>query len=314
MIRTFKRKKNVIDIALFISEISIVGGKGSATSKNLHEIMDELGYMITSPAKADVIIVIGSTESAIRYFNKLNRKKKRVLISVSEDGSYVIPLVGETRGGSLLGSLISDLLSAELVLTSFFSQNVLSTLDEFLWVNALKMVNPEAKSIINKTLRKERRVKVLLDYKCMELKTDEGFEIVKKLDEADIVVTRDHEKYIDMNKAILTPREILFPIWFTNSTPLETIIYSIFTTMKSIFLFEKRVDKLFVPQYTNADFLDGINHVLRTDVCKLDIEMYTTDENDYMQLCSHIISRNGGKMLLKPKRRAMGVITCLGIK
>ncbi|WP_156303706.1 hypothetical protein [Sulfuracidifex tepidarius] len=92
--------------------------------------MDDLGYLITYPTKANVIIVIGSTETAIKYFNKLNRRKNRILISISEDGSYVIPLIGETRGGSLLGSMISDLLGAELVLTSFFSQNVIST-----WMN-----------------------------------------------------------------------------------------------------------------------------------------------------------------------------------
>ncbi|BBG24587.1 hypothetical protein IC006_1916 [Sulfuracidifex tepidarius] len=291
-----------------------MGKKGSATFKSVFEIMDDLGYLITYPTKANVIIVIGSTETAIKYFNKLNRRKNRILISISEDGSYVIPLIGETRGGSLLGSMISDLLGAELVLTSFFSQNVISTLDEFLWVNGLKIINPETKSAVNRTLREEKKVRILVDCKCMELKINDGFEIVKELDKADIIVTKDYEKYIGTGKAILKPREILFPIWFTNSTPLETIIYSIFTTMKSAFLFEKRVDKLFVPQHTNMKFLDGITHVLRTDVCKLDVEMYTTDENDYMELCSHILSRNGGKLLLKPKKRAMGVITCLGIK
>jgi len=300
---------------LFISEIAIVGNERNNITKNIHEVVTELGYRIVSPIIADVIIAIGSAEFAIKYVKGLKRRRKPVLILISEDGSYVIPLLKEEKGGSMLGGLISDLLGAELVLTSYSSQNALYTIDEFIWTNALKAINPRKKKIINDKLGQGENISIFNENKCLELKLDESYKAVKNPDDADIIITKRNEKNkFDGGKLLLEPREVLFPIWFTASTPAETIVYSIFTTMKSIFLFEKRVDKIFVPSFAKQEVIAQLASVLRSNVCKLDVESYVANEKDYMTICEEILRRKGGKVLLNPTKRAMGVITCLGIR
>ncbi len=299
---------------MFISKVAIIGKKESNVSKNVHDILNELGYILTEPHEADVIIAIGSTEMAIRQFSRLKERSRRVLLSISEDGSYVIPLSGEGRGGSMIGGLLSDLLGAELILTSFTSQNTLTTIEEFMWINALKILEGK-RSTINSILRNGEKVKVMVESRCLDLRLDDGFQLTDDLEEASIIITREGSKYnAEHNKIILEPREVLLPVWFTSSTPIETVIYSIFTTMKSIFIYEKRVDKLFVPFTVDQGLITEVSKVLRSNVCKLNVVPYELSEPNYMDMCKHIVSTNGGTLILRPIRRAMGVITCLGIK
>ncbi|MEM0374483.1 MAG: cobalamin biosynthesis protein CbiG, partial [Sulfolobales archaeon] len=113
---------------MYISKILIVGSKNTRTRKILETSLKELGYFVNYK-NSNGIIYIGNLSKKILL--KLLNNKAKIIIFVDTNGEYVIPLTGEERGGSIIGGIIADILNAQLILTSKFSEKGLISIKEF---------------------------------------------------------------------------------------------------------------------------------------------------------------------------------------
>ena len=96
---------------MYVSKIKIVSDPSNELAKTLAKRLEELGYYV------EIYVFFYPLGITVRKILGLIRDKATdpVVISVTDDGSYVIPVIKEHRGGSILGGIIADLMGSQLV-------------------------------------------------------------------------------------------------------------------------------------------------------------------------------------------------------
>mgnify|MGYP001772507760 CR=1 FL=1 len=270
-------------LELYFTHVRIVG-KGEVANK-ISSLLSSLGYIITGE-KPNLYIVIGEIERALKFANK-----KVGLIFVSEDGEYIIPLKGESKGVSFISSIIADLLDSNLITTSRFSQKGLLSVDEFAWINALFTRNKEKVKELNKKLLERKRLYIYAD--GIPLITPEEYVKTETQSEADIIIGEGK-----CDKVILKPIKIIVGLYYTVKIPVEVLLYSIKVTLRSLFINENRVDVILTP--ANDNNIKQISRLLNAEHKVIDADT-----------CEDMLYSYGGSILLKSARRAYGVTSCL---
>jgi len=269
---------------LYFTLVKIVG-KGEVADK-ISSLLSSLGY-ITSNEKSNLYIVVGEIEKALKFANR----KPVGLIFVSEDGEYVIPLKGESKGVSFISSIIADLLNANLISTSKFSQQGLHSVEEFAWINALFTRDKDKIKELNRKLLERKRLYIYAD--GMPLVTPEEYVKIEVPCEADIVIGEGK-----CGEVVLKPIKMIVGLHYIEKIPTEVLLYSIKMTMKSLFINENRVDVILTP--VNDNSIKQISKILNSEHKVI-----------YADTCEDMLYSYGGRILLKSTRRAYGVFSCL---
>jgi len=306
---------------LYVSRIKIIASSGNKLAEELSSSLEELGYFIVDK-KAEVLVFFYPLGITVRRIQNILREKLRdpVVISVTDDGSYVIPVIKEHWGGSFLGSIIADLLGSQLILTSRTAQLGLYSVEEFAWINALKIVNPKKILEADKKLIKEGTLKV---YSQVRLQRVDGYEFVNDCKEADVVVGYECG---DPEKLNMRPYSVMVGLGYSSNAPKEALYYSIKATLKSIFISETRLDFIVVPEVKKDDqkikevartFNSSVIYVPVNDIRGRKQSTPSEVARKYLGVdgvCEPSIEALGGNLVLKRTRRAYGVVTCLGVK
>lgn len=267
---------------MYFTRVKIIGKRELANK--ISSLLTSLGYIVDE--KPNLYIVIGEIEKALKFANK-----KAGLIFVSEDGEYVIPLKGESKGVSFISSIIADLINSNLITTSKFSQLGLHSVEEFAWMNALFTRNKEKVKELNRKLLEKKRLYIYSD--GIPIITPDEYIKIQTRCEADIVIGEG-----ECGKVVLKPIKMIVGLHYIEKVPAEVLLYSIKMTMKSLFINENRVDVILTP--VNDSGIKQISTLLNAEHKVLEAET-----------CEDMLYNYGGKILLKNARRAYGITTCL---
>ncbi|BFH72596.1 hypothetical protein SJAV_05400 [Sulfurisphaera javensis] len=268
---------------MYFTRVRVLGE--GEIAKKISSILSTLGYEL-KPEKPNLYIIVGEIERALRFSNK-----KSGLIFVSEDGEYVIPLKGESKGVSFIASIIADTLNSNLITTSKFSQLGLYSVEEFSWLNALFTRHKEEIRQLNNKLIEKRKLYVYTD--GLKLVFPEGYIKVETPCEADLIIGEGK-----CNGLVLKPIKIIVGLHYIERVPFEVLLYSIKLTMKSLYINENRVDVIVTP--VNDRNVKEVSNLLNAEHVVINAET-----------CEDMLYNYGGKILLKEVQRAYGVITCL---
>jgi len=274
---------------LYISKIAILGAKESKVRKLLENSLNELGYFINHK-NSKGIIYIGTLnrKSLLKLLSKYD--KVRIIILVSTDGEYVAPIVGEEDGGGILGSIVADILNAQLILTSRFSELNLINIKEFCWINSLKPLNNKLVKILNNKILNNKKIKIYNNDMTRDYYYPDGYEITKDPKDADIIITETKKINLgkkEVDKLVLEPLQVVVGVVYRDKVPEKVMKNVIELTAKSIGITPKRVDKVIYKEFT---------------------------ENEEVSMtCEDLLKTRNAKIILKTTKRAFNVYTCLGL-
>ncbi|ARM75645.1 hypothetical protein [Acidianus manzaensis] len=127
---------------MYVSKVRIIAEKNNSLAKKLAKNLDELGYTIVDK-NPEILIYFNSINNIIHKILKMRELRDKIILSITDDGSYVIPILNEEKGGSIIGEIIADILGSQLILTSKTSQKGFYTIEEFAWINGLRIENSD---------------------------------------------------------------------------------------------------------------------------------------------------------------------------
>lgn len=261
---------------MYISSFYVRGNNDLAFE--IEEYLSSLGYYrAPSLEKADAVINVGYLGSIMKLLLREVFKRTPVIINVTANGEYIIPITREKTGGGFLSSIISEKVGGDVVLTSRSSLLGLYSPEEFAWINGLYFVNRTGLKRVYKKLEDKGELKVY--YEGVKLKFPKGYSSADSPEEADLVVN-----VFDRRKPSLYAYSFAVGLMLSDKVPERAIDASVELTAKSLGIYHERVTKRYV--------LRGSDPVL----CE-----------DYLRI-------RGFKVLLKGTKRAQGVYTCLGIQ
>ncbi|MQL54465.1 cobalamin biosynthesis protein CbiG [Acidianus ambivalens] len=288
---------------MYVSRIKIIAESSNELAKKVRNSLDELGYFIVDTHE-EVQVYFYPIEEIIYSVKKFSTKTP-VIIGVTDDGSYVIPLFKEKCGGSFIAGMIADLLGSQLILTSRTSQQGVYSIQEFAWINGLEIINREKIDELEKKLLNSGKLKV---YSNIDIHTVEGYELTRKEEDADIVIktdTEEEDKEINSKKIIMKPLSLVIALSYSKDTPKEAIYYSIISTLKSINILRNTVNFIITSESKNGDKkIQDIAKSFNSTV------IYVKEK----QPCEPSLDFVNARVILKKTRRAYGVLTCLGVK
>ncbi|AEE93368.1 cobalamin biosynthesis CbiG protein [Acidianus hospitalis W1] len=288
---------------MYVSRIKIIAESSNELAKKVRNSLDELGYFIVDN-KEEVQVYFYPIEEIIYRVKKFSTKTP-VIIGVTDDGSYVIPLFKENCGGSFIAGMIADLLGSQLILTSRTSQQGVYSIQEFAWINGLEIINREKIDELEKKLLNSGKLKV---YSNIDIHTVEGYELTRKEEDADIIIktdTEEEDKEIDDKKIIMKPLSLVIALSYSKDTPKEAIYYSIISTLKSINILRSTVNFIITSESKNGDKkIQDIAKSFNSTV------IYVKEK----QPCEPSLDFVNARVILKKTKRAYGVLTCLGVK
>jgi len=288
---------------LYVSRIKIIAESSNELAKKVRNSLDELGYFIVDN-KEEVQVYFYPIEEIIYRVKKFSTKTP-VIIGVTDDGSYVIPLFKEKCGGSFIAGMIADLLGSQLILTSRTSQQGVYSIQEFAWINGLEIINREKIDELEKKLLNSGKLKV---YSNIDIHTVEGYELTRKEEDADIIIktdTEEEDKEIGDKKIIMKPLSLVIALSYSKDTPKEAIYYSIISTLKSINILRSTVNFIITSESKNGD--KKIQDVAKSFSSTV---IYVKEK----QPCEPSLDFVNARVILKKTKRAYGVLTCLGVK
>jgi cobalt-precorrin 5A hydrolase len=288
---------------LYVSRIKIIAESSNELAKKVRNSLDELGYFIVDN-KEEVQVYFYPIEEIIYRVKKFSTKTP-VIIGVTDDGSYVIPLLKEKCGGSFISGMIADLLGSQVILTSRTSQQGVYSIQEFAWINGLEIINREKIDELEKKLLNSGKLKV---YSNIDIHTVEGYELTRKEEDADIIIktdTEEEDKEIGDKKIIMKPLSLVIALSYSKDTPKEAIYYSIISTLKSINILRSTVNFIITSESKNGDKkIQDIAKSFNSTV------IYVKEK----QPCEPSLDFVNARVILKKTKRAYGVLTCLGVK
>ncbi len=284
---------------MYASRIRIIAESSNELAKRVKKNLDELGYFIVDKDE-EVSVYFYPIEEVI-YRVKRFSTKTPIIIAVTEDGNYVIPLFKEKCGGSIIAGIISDLLGSQLILTSKTFQQGVYSIQEFAWFNGLEIMNKEKIDEFEKKLLNSGKLKV---YSDINIHAVEGYELIGKKEEADIIITEEEKSSKD-EKIIMKPLSLIIAISYSNNTPKEAIYYSIISTLKSINILRNTVNFIITSEVKSED--KKIQEIAKSFNSTV---IYVKEK----QPCEPSLDFVNAKVILKKTKRAYGVLTCLGIK
>ena len=253
-----------------------IRGKGELAFQ-LDEYLSSLGYYRAADIEtADLIVNIGYLGSLMKTLLRSIYRKVPVIINITRDGEYIIPLTREKTGGAFFASIIADKVGGEVVLTSRSSLMGLYSPEEFAWLNGLYIVNRGNLKVIYRKLEKNAEVKVFYD--GVKLKLPKGYVRTEEKREADLLVN-----VFDPLKLTMYPYLIAVGIMLEEEVSERVVDMSVELTAKSLGVYPERITKRYI--------VKGRNPVA----------------------CEDFLRARGYKVILKGTRRAKGVVTCLGI-
>lgn len=288
---------------MYVSRIKIIAESSNELAKKVRNSLDELGYFIVDN-KEEVQVYFYPIEEIIYRVKKFSTKTP-VIIGVTDDGSYVIPLFKEKCGGSFIAGMIADLLGSQLILTSRTSQQGVYSIQEFAWINGLEIINREKIDELEKKLLNSGKLKV---YSNIDIHTVEGYELTRKEEDADIIIktdTEEEDKEIGDKKIIMKPLSLVIALSYSKDTPKEAIYYSIISTLKSINILRSTVNFIITSESKNGD--KKIQDVAKSFNSTV---IYVKEK----QPCEPSLDFVNARVILKKTKRAYGVLTCLGVK
>ncbi|BDC18955.1 cobalamin biosynthesis protein CbiG [Acidianus sp. HS-5] len=285
---------------MYVSKIKIIAESSSELAKKVKKSLDELGYSIVDRDE-EVDVYFYPIEDVI-YRVKRFSAKTPIVIAITEDGNYVIPLFKEKCGGSFIAGIIADLLGSQLILTSRTFQQGVYSIQEFAWVNGLEIMNKEKIDDFEKKLLNSGKLKV---YSKINIRTIEGYERTGKENEADIIVSEEESPNIEDEKIVMKPLSIVIAISYSNNTPKEAIYYSIISTLKSINILRNTVNFIITSELKNGD--KKIQEIAKSFNSTI---IYVKEK----QPCEPSLDFVNARVILKKTKRAYGVLTCLGVK
>lgn len=265
--------------------MKVVGN--SETAEKIKEGLEALGYYVLNRGE-NLKVVVGPISRAVKYVDS------KPVISVSENGEYVVPLTNIESGISFIASIISDITNGTLVLTSKTSEMGVYSVQEFSWINGLYWTRRGMLRDVNRKLIERGKVYVYSSG-VDGLILPEGYEKVDFPCDADILVGENSCKGLT-----LKPYKVIVGLKFIQPIPIEVILYSIKLTLKSIYLNEKRVDVI----------VTGVRNRMVESLAKLIGAEVAVIEGD---TCESLLLNYGGKVVLKGVKRALGLETCLGV-
>ena len=268
---------------MYFTRVKLIG-RGEVADK-ISSLLSSLGFIITNE-KPNLYIVVGEIEKALKFADK-----KAGLVFVSEDEEYVIPLKGESKGVSFISSIIADLLNANLVTTSKFSQKGLHSVEEFAWINALFSKDKSKIKQLNKKLLERGRLYIYSD--GVPLIIPEEYIKTEKQCEADIVIGEGK-----CSEVVLKPIKMIVGLYYTGKVPAGVLLYSIKMTLRSLFINENRVDVILTPIADNN--IKQVSRMLNTEHKVINADS-----------CEDMLYNYGGRILLKSAKRAYEVYSCL---
>ncbi|WP_373468504.1 cobalamin biosynthesis protein CbiG [Acidianus infernus] len=289
---------------MYVSRIKIIAESSNELAKRVRNSLDELGYFIVD-SKEEVQVYFYPIEEIIYRVKKFSTKTP-VIIGVTDDGSYVIPLFKEKCGGSFIAGIIADLLGSQLVLTSRTSQQGVYSIQEFAWVNGLEIINREKIDELEKKLLNSGKLKVYSNN--IDIHIVEGYELTRKEEDADIIIktdTEEEDEEIDDKRIIMKPLSLVIGLSYSKDTPKEAIYYSIISTLKSINILRSTVNFIITSESKNGDKkIQDIAKSFNSTV------IYVKEK----QPCEPSLDFVNARVILKKTKRAYGVLTCLGVK
>ncbi|AWR99645.1 cobalamin biosynthesis protein CbiG [Metallosphaera hakonensis JCM 8857 = DSM 7519] len=305
---------------MYVSRIQIVSDPSNVVAKSLAKSLEDIGYYIVQhhPEVYIYFYPIGITVRKIAGLIK-DKVTDPVVISVTDDGSYVIPLIKEHRGGSIIGEIIADLMGSQLILTSRTSQLGIYSVEEFAWINGLS-IDSKQSDILNMKLVRNGKLKIYLQDR-LDLKVIEGFELVENSDEADACVGEEVN-----GKPLLRPLHLALGIGYARNVPFEVLYFSAINTLKSIHVYEKRLEFIVTPEIKKDDEkLKKIGNLLGASVIYVPIDQLkgrtqstpsrvAKERFGVEGVCEPSLEALGTRIVLKRTKRAYGVVTCLGVK
>ncbi|AEB94307.1 MAG: cobalamin biosynthesis protein [Metallosphaera sp.] len=305
---------------MYVSRIQIISSGSNQLAKSLANSLDELGFFIVRE-RPEVMIFFYPLGITVRKIAGLIRDKVNdpVVISVTDDGNYVIPVLKEHRGGSIIGGIIADLMGAQLILTSRTSQLGLYSVEEFAWVNGMD-IDPKDADKVNVKLVNNGKLKLFLSEK-LDIRLMEGFELTNKEEEADLILG---ERVND--KPTLEPRHLVLGLGYSSGVPFEVLYFSVVNTAKSIHIFERRIDFIAVPEIKLGDErVKKLGNILGASVIYVPMDQLkgrsqstpsrvAKERFGIEGVCEPSLDALGAKVILKRAKRAYGVVSCLGVK
>ncbi|BCS91787.1 MAG: cobalt-precorrin 5A hydrolase [Metallosphaera javensis (ex Sakai et al. 2022)] len=305
---------------MYVSKIKIVSDPGNDLARTLSKRLEELGYYIVHE-NPEIYVFFYPLGITVRKIQGLIRDKATdpVVISVTDDGSYVIPVIKEHRGGSILGGIIADLMGSQLILTSRTSQMGIYSVEEFAWINGLE-IDSKVADLLNFKLVKNGKLKFYLEDK-LDLKPVEGFEPTDRLENADFVIGEECAEL-----PTLRPIRLAMGLGYTTNAPVEVLYFSAVSTMKSIHIHERRLDFIAVPELKRGDEkIKKIGNMLGASIIYVPLDQIrgrnqstpsrvARERFGVEGVCEPSLEALGTKIVLKRTKRAYGVVTCLGVK
>ncbi|BCU69315.1 hypothetical protein [Stygiolobus caldivivus] len=270
---------------MYFTKVRVIGVSG--TAEKIREGLESLGYYITERGE-NLRVVVGPISKAVKYVNS------KPVISVSEDGEYIIPLTGIESGVSFVASVISDIIGGSLILTSKTSEKGLYSVQEFSWINGLYWLRRDGIKEVNRKLV-ERGSLLVYSSGFDNFILPEGYERADFPCDADIVIGENSCKGLT-----LMPYKVIVGLKFIQPIPVEVILYSIKLTLKSLYLNERRVDVI-VTGVRNST-IGSLGKIMGSEVSVI--------EGD---TCESLLLNYGGKTVLRGVKRAYGLETCLGV-
>ena len=269
---------------LYFTRVKVIGK--SEVAERIRDGLSSLGYFVVDKGE-NLRVVVGPISKAVKLADS------KPVISVSDDGEYVIPVNKLESGVSFVASIIADMINGVLILTSKTSEKGLYSVQEFSWVNGLYWVRKEGIREVNKKLVERGRVSVYSPSNSIFL--PEGYERVDFPCNADIVIGENSCKSLT-----LLPYKVIVGLKFVQPIPLEVILYSIKLTLKSLYLNENRVDVIVTSSKNES--INILGKIMGAEV--------VTIQGD---TCESLLLSYGGKIILKGVKRAYGLETCLGV-
>lgn len=280
----------------------------NSIAMQLRKTLDELGYFILDTNdEAEGVIFFKSVDETIKELFDNYSLRDKIIISITEDGNYVIPILKEKLGGAIISGIIADILGSQLILTSRVSQAGLYGIEEFAWINAIKILNPEKIPIYEEKLLKQGKLNVFSEEPSIA--NVEGYEIVDELDKADIVITQQEETISKEEKLIAKPLQLAVALSYSASVPKEALYFAIISTLKSINIRRRKIDFLIVPKEKESD--EKIKEVSKFFSSLL---LYIPFEKEKDDVCHQSLRFLQSRVVLKKAKRAYGIYTCLGIE
>jgi cobalt-precorrin 5A hydrolase len=308
---------------VYISTVRVLGERGNRVVEEIGKVLEELGYTLVDSNEADAIISVYPLGITIRRAVKegliRNKLNDPVIISVTEDGSYIVPLIKEHWGGSFLANLIADVTGGQVILTSRTSQLGLLSVEELAWLNGLRVLNPELIKWVEVKLIRGSPLRVHTN--GFPLKLYEGYVETENLEEADLVID---DKVVE-GRLTLRPVRVAISLGYTTSVPLETLIWATRITLRSAFLRDDHFSLLVLPDLKREDYkVRKMSQLFGAETVFVDLKSMrglsqsTPSAVAIRRLgvegvCEPSLKVVGARIILKRTKRAKGVVTCLGV-